>query len=317
MTLLLRRDVPGLCVSSEMPFCLDPEDIGGFAVNTPLLMEHDGIVKMLFIASLDGDNHERNYDLWLMPSSGAQPVKVLEFNDCVHNPWIVKEKDFVRLYITVMEHADDPSRYRSAIHAFRSRDLKVWEHEDEIITGDEFFPEVEGASVIKRPDGKYVGYFTVAAAGDAKHPRFSENYTIFYALSDDGIHFGEWQWPDGLESVQGESDRGMYAPKIYPVGPSDYCALISVVPWIHRFFVVAYRSRDLHSWSRIGQWTPKLLGQEKGVRHVLKATLFRGHFTYAMRDNNFRTWIRTESVNLSDMCPEWEPYFKPFNIFRC
>lgn len=294
------------------PFCLDPEAIGAFAVNTPLLLKHEGVVKMLFIASLDGDDHERNYDLYLMPGKNAQPRKVLSFHDCVHNPWVVREDGFFRLYITVMENADDLDRYRSAIRTFISTDLVNWRHEAEVITGNDTFPEVEGVSVIKDEDGRYVGYFTVAAAGDKGHPRFSENYTVFYAHSDDGVRFGEWQWPQGLDPVPGESDRGLYKPNIYRVGPSDYACFVSVVPWLHRFHLMAYRSRDLKRWRKLGPWRPP--NPEPGTTHALKATLFRGHLTYALRDQRFRTWIRTTPVNLTALCPDWKRYRTPFTL---
>ncbi|MBF0143551.1 MAG: hypothetical protein HQL59_08880 [Magnetococcales bacterium] len=294
------------------PFCLDPEELGAFAVNTPFLLEHEGVVKMLFIASLDGDDHERNYDLFLMPGKNQKPFPVLKFHDCVHNPWVVRENGFWRLYITVMENASDPASYRSTIQAFRSVDLVHWEHEAEVLAGNEVFPEVEGVSVIKTDEGRYLGYFTVAAAGDQGHPRFSENYTVFYAESEDGIRFGEWQWPDGLEPVPGESDRGLYNPKIYRVGPSDYACFISIVPWFHRFHQMIYRSRDLIRWTKVGRWFPP--DPEPGVVHTLKATLFRGHLTYALRDRKFRTWIRTTPVNLAELCPEWTPYHRPFQL---
>ncbi len=260
------------------PFCLDPETIGAFAVNTPFLLEHEGLVKMLFIASLDGDDHERNYDLWLMPSRNAQPRKVLSFHDCVHNPWVVRENGFFRLYITVMENAHDPARYRSSIRTFTSTDLVNWRH----------------------------------AAGDKGHPRFSENYTVFYALSDDGIRFGEWHWPEGMEPVAGESDRGLYKPNIYRVGPSDYACFVSVVPWLHRFHLMVYRSRDLKRWEKLGPWLPP--NPEPGTTHALKATLFRGHLTYALRDQRFRTWIRTVPVNLTELSPDWKRYHTPFRL---
>nr|CRH06561.1 Protein of unknown function [Candidatus Magnetococcus massalia] len=297
--------------ASRAPFCLDPEVVGAFAVNTPLLIEHDDAVQMLFIAAINGDDHERNYDLWIMPGKDARPRRVLHFEDCVHNPWVLKEDRFYRLYITVMENASDPAAYRSSIRTFTSTDLVNWRYEAEVITGSEAFPEVEGVSVIRDESGRYVGYFTVASAGDKEHPRFSENYTIFYAYSHDGIHFGEWHWPEGLEPVEGESDRGLYKPNIYRVGPSDYACFVSVVPWLHRFHQMVYRSRDLKRWKKLGPWLPPDPGS---ATHALKATLFRGHLTFALRDRRFRTWIRTVPIDLTALCPQWKRYHRPFQL---